>query len=134
MSGGKSVKPSEEAARHDLAVDSSSRALDLGHAPDRHLRSQRWRSDADPAAKDDISQGTRLDALHWEPLTAIPKTPDGDVPDLDWLLDLNNLAQMETLPSHALAWPIAPLQVMLPDVSIRVARSNARRGLVVVAY
>ena len=128
------MKPSEIAARHDLTADSSRIALDLGLAPDRHLRSQRRRCYADLAAKDEINQGKGVEALRWEPLTAIPKTHNEDVPDLDWLLDLNNLAQTETQPSHALAWPTAPSQVLLPELyENNCHHYRARRGLVAAA-
>ncbi|CAL5218998.1 g753 [Coccomyxa viridis] len=93
---------------HELTADSSDKPSKA--TPDRRLRSQRWRSVAELAAEDESSPATALDPLQWDSLSAIPKTHTADVPDLDWLLELNGLAQTAALPVDAVALEISPLQ------------------------
>ncbi len=109
MSNGGHNNPSKSTAMHELTADSSDKPSKA--TPDRRLRSQRWRSVAELAAEDESSPATALDPLQWDSLSAIPKTHTADVPDLDWLLELNGLAQTAALPVDAVALEISPLQV-----------------------
>ncbi len=113
MSNGGPRTPSKTTATHELTAESSDKPSNLKATPDRRLRSQRWRSVAELAAEDESSPATPLDPLPWDSLSAIPKTHTADVPDLDWLLELNGLAQTAALPVNAVALDIPPLQVRL---------------------
>ena len=95
-------------AKHELTADTPP---DLTATSDRRLRSQKWRSVAEMAIEDGASPATALDQLQWESLAAIPETHTADVPDLDWLLELNGLAQTAASPVDEVVLDIPPLQV-----------------------
>ena len=114
MSEGELQARPEIPATHVLTADSSEKPSNLTRRrPDGLLRSQRWRSVAEVAVKDEASSATGLDPLQWESLSALPESHTAEVPDLDRLLDLNGLAQPAVPPGDADTQQLAPLQVMV---------------------
>ena len=128
MSDGSLDAVSGSPAKHVLTADSNDKASNLTRGSDRLLRSQRWRSVAELAAKDEVSPAAGLDPLQWESLSAIPESHTTSVPDLDWLLDLNSLAQTAVPHENADNQQGALLQVMLFKYSSRMGTYLGKSG------
>jgi len=104
MSDGRPESSTKPAATQELHADSRDLQPPTTTGSEKRFRAQRWRSVAELAAKDEAIPASALEPLHWDSLSAIPETQAADVPDLDWLLHLNGLAQSASLPSNVDTW------------------------------